>query len=83
MVNSIKTPLDQRHLHVNDNNRHDTFPWNNVSCVRGLTTARKCTRRRIISFNGRPEPFQAPIPHRQFANLVSRGGISGTLCWFS
>lgn len=30
MVDSIKTPLDRQHLHVNDNNRHDTSERNNV-----------------------------------------------------
>lgn len=41
MVDSIKTPLDQRHLHVNDNSRHDTFTRNNAYvCARRPTSVR-------------------------------------------
>lgn len=54
MVDSIKTPLDQRHLHVNDNSRHDTFTRNNATarvcvCVCIRVNAATCT----ISFNGK------------------------------
>lgn len=70
MVDSIKTPLDQRHLHVNDNSRHDTFPWNNVPRVYTRPAQRSEVKPRVpgqpFSFNGTSNPSG-----RQFTNLVS------------
>lgn len=70
MVDSIKTPLDQRHLHVNDNSRHDTFPWNNVPRVYTRPAQRSEVKPRVpgqpFSFNGASNPSG-----RQFTNLVS------------
>lgn len=70
MVDSIKTPLDQRHLHVNDNSRHDTFPWNNVPRVYTRPAQRSEVKSRVpgqpFSFNGASNPSG-----RQFTNLVS------------
>lgn len=70
MVDSIKTPLDQRHLHVNDNSRHDTFTRNNA-----YVCARRPTSVRFLLMESNPSNlriFLAPLDRFLYAGRRKR-----------